>query len=47
MNKDLNLSKFLLSDNTKLPIILTATIELAADSTINKSYFAKVMAETS
>jgi hypothetical protein len=47
MNKDSNPFKPLPSDNTKLPIISTATIELAADSTVNKSYFTKVMAETS
>jgi hypothetical protein len=47
MNKDLNFSKFLPSDNTKPPIILTTTIELAADSIVNKSYFTKVIAETS
>jgi hypothetical protein len=47
MNKDLNLFKFSPSDNTKPPTILTATTELAADSTVNKSYFAKTMAETS
>jgi hypothetical protein len=35
------------SDNTKLPIISTVTTKLAADSTVNKNYFAKVMAETS
>jgi hypothetical protein len=45
MNKDLNPSKFSPSDNTKPQI--TATTELAADSTVNKSYFAKVMAESS
>jgi hypothetical protein len=45
MNKDSNLSKSTSSDNTKPHI--TATIELAADSTVNKSYFAKAMAETS
>jgi hypothetical protein len=42
-----NPSKLLSSDNTKLPTISTATIELTADNTVNKSYFAKVMAETS
>jgi hypothetical protein len=42
-----NLSKSLPSDNTKPPITSTATTELAADSTVNKSYFAKAMAETS
>jgi hypothetical protein len=47
MNKDLNPFKSLLSDNTKSPITSTATTELAADNTVNKSYFAKVMAETS
>jgi hypothetical protein len=47
MNKDSNLSKSSLSDNTKPPIISTATIELAADSIVNKSYFTKAMAETS
>jgi hypothetical protein len=47
MNKDLNLFKSLFSDNTKLPIISTATTELIADNTVNKSYFAKVIAETS
>jgi hypothetical protein len=47
MNKDLNPFKPLSSDNTKLPIISTATTELAADSTVNKSYFVKAMAETS
>jgi hypothetical protein len=47
MNKDLNPFKFLFSDNTKPPITSTATIELAADSTVNKNYFTKVMAETS
>jgi len=47
MNKDLNLSKPSLSDNTKPPITSTATTELTADNTMNKSYFAKAMAETS
>jgi hypothetical protein len=47
MNKDLNLFKSLSSDNTKLPIISTTTTELVADSTVNKSYFAKAIAETS
>jgi hypothetical protein len=47
MNKDLSLSKSLSSDNTKLPTISTATTELAADSTVNKNYFIKAMAETS
>jgi hypothetical protein len=47
MNKDLNPSKSLSSDNTKPPTTLTATIELTADSTVNKSYFTKIMAETS
>jgi hypothetical protein len=47
MNKDLNPFKPLPSDNTKSPIISTATIELTADSIMNKSYFAKAMAETS
>jgi hypothetical protein len=47
MNKDLNPSKPSPSDNTKPPITSTATTELAADSTVNKSYFAKAMAETS
>jgi hypothetical protein len=47
MNKDLNLFKSLLSDNTKPSIISTATIELTADNIMNKSYFAKAMAETS
>jgi hypothetical protein len=47
MNKDSNPSKPLPSDNTKPPTISTATTELAADSTVNKSYFAKAMAETS
>jgi hypothetical protein len=42
-----NLSKSLSSDNTKPPTISTATTELAADSIVNKSYFAKAMAETS
>jgi hypothetical protein len=42
-----NLFKSLLSDNTKLPTISTATIKLAANSIVNKSYFAKIMAETS
>jgi hypothetical protein len=45
MNKDLNLFKSLPSDNTKPQT--TATTELAADNTVNKSYFIKVMAETS
>jgi hypothetical protein len=45
MNKDLNLSKPSPSDNTKSQT--TATTELAADSIMNKSYFAKAMAETS
>jgi hypothetical protein len=40
-----NSSKPSPSDNTKPQT--TATIELAADSTVNKSYFAKAMAETS
>jgi hypothetical protein len=44
MNKDSNLFKFTFSDNTKPQ---TATIELAADNIMNKSYFAKAMAETS
>jgi hypothetical protein len=44
---NLNPSKSLPSDNTKSPTTSTATIELAADSTINKSYFAKAIAETS
>jgi hypothetical protein len=47
MNKDSSLFKPLSSDNTKLPITSTATIELTADSTVNKSYFAKVIVETS
>jgi hypothetical protein len=47
MNKDLNPFKPSPSDNTKPPTTSTATIELAADSTVNKSYFAKVIAETS
>jgi hypothetical protein len=47
MNKNSNLFKSLPSDNTKLPTILTATTELTADNTVNKSYFAKAMAETS
>jgi hypothetical protein len=47
MNKDLSLSKPLSSDNTKLPTISTAIIELTADNIVNKSYFAKVMVETS
>jgi hypothetical protein len=47
MNKDLNLFKPLPSDNTKSPTISTATTELAADSIVNKSYFAKAMAESS
>jgi hypothetical protein len=45
MNKDLNPFKPLPSDNTKPQI--TATIELAADSIVNKSYFVKAIAETS
>jgi hypothetical protein len=44
---NLNLFKSSLSDNTKLPTTSTATTELAADNTVNKSYFTKVMAETS
>jgi hypothetical protein len=47
MNNNSNLSKSLLSDNTKLPTISTATTELAADGIVNKNYFAKVMTETS
>jgi hypothetical protein len=47
MNKDLNPFKSLFSDNTKPPTISTATTELAADNIVNKSYFIKVMAETS
>jgi hypothetical protein len=47
MNEDLNPSKPLSSDNTKPPITSTAMTELAADSTVNKNYFAKVMTETS
>jgi hypothetical protein len=47
MNKDSNPSKSLSSDNTKPPTISTATIELAADNIVNKSYFAKAIAETS
>jgi hypothetical protein len=47
MNKDLNPSKPSPSDNTKPPTTSTATTELAADSTVNKSYFTKAMAETS
>jgi hypothetical protein len=42
-----NLSKSSLSDNTKPPITSTATTKLAADNTVNKSYFAKAMAESS
>jgi hypothetical protein len=45
INKDLNPSKPTPSDNTKPQT--TATTELAADSTVNKSYFTKAMAETS
>jgi hypothetical protein len=45
MNKDSNLFKSISSDNTKLQI--TATTELTADNTMNKSYFTKVIAETS
>jgi hypothetical protein len=45
MNKDLNPSKPTPSDNTKPQT--TATTELAADSTVNKSYFTKAIAETS
>jgi hypothetical protein len=40
MNKDSNPSKPTLSDTTK-------TTELATNSTVNKNYFIKVMAETS
>jgi hypothetical protein len=40
-----NLFKPLPSDNTKPPITSTATTKLAADSIVNKSYFAKAMAE--
>jgi hypothetical protein len=47
MNKDLSFFKSSSSDNTKLPTILTATIELVADSIVNKSYFTKAMVETS
>jgi hypothetical protein len=47
MNKDSSPFKLLLSDNTKPPKISTATTELAADSIVNKSYFTKVMVETS
>jgi hypothetical protein len=42
-----NLSKLSFSDNTKPPTTSTATTELTADSTVNKSYFTKAMAETS
>ena len=45
MNKDSNPFKPISSNNTKPHT--TATTELAADSTVNKSYFAKAMAETS
>jgi hypothetical protein len=45
MNKDSNFFKPTSSDNTKLHT--TATTELAADSIVNKSYFAKAMAESS
>jgi hypothetical protein len=45
MNKDSNPFKPTSSDNTKPQT--TATTELAADSTVNKSYFAKAIAETS
>jgi hypothetical protein len=47
MNKDSNFFKSLPSDNTKPPTISTVTTKLAADSTVNKSYFVKAMAETS
>jgi hypothetical protein len=47
MNKDPDPSKSTPSDNTKLKITFTMTTELAADSTVSKSYFAKVMAESS
>jgi hypothetical protein len=47
MNKDSSPSKPLSSDNTKPPTTSTATTELAADSTVNKNYFTKVMVETS
>jgi hypothetical protein len=47
INKDSNPSKPLPSDNTKPPTTSTATTELTANSTVNKSYFAKAMAETS
>jgi hypothetical protein len=47
MNKDLNLFKPLSLDNTKPPTTSTATTELTADNIVNKSYFAKAMAETS
>jgi hypothetical protein len=48
INKDSSLSKPIPSDNTKPQIISTTTkTELAADSIVNKSYFAKAMAETS
>jgi hypothetical protein len=45
MNKDSNLSKPTPSDNAKPHT--TTTTELAADSTVSKSYFTKVMAESS
>jgi hypothetical protein len=47
MNKDLSLFKSLSLDNTKLPTISTATTELTADNIVNKSYFTKVIVETS
>jgi hypothetical protein len=48
MNKDPDSSKSTLSDNTKpkTTTIFTITTELAADSTVSKSYFAKAIAKS-
>ena len=46
MNKDPDPSKPTPSDNTKPKTTSTTTTELAADSTVSRSYFTKAIAES-